>query len=277
MACAKCTRTDAPALCTGCRYVSYCDAGCQRAHWAAHKAACKAIKADAARRADWKPSVCDACAAPLNNVDERCTGCYSVSYCGAACQLAHWKREHKGVCKAVGEAAFARDMAAANAGDAAGMFNVGVMYQQGTGVTVDDRASFEWYRRAAEEGYVDGQYNLANAYDNGTGVDADPRAAVEWYRHAAEAGHAPAQNSLGNCYNNGTGVAADSCAAIEWYRRAADGNNEAAFFNIGRCYANGSGVARDLREARRWFERAAAAGDADATAALAQLDAREAQ
>jgi hypothetical protein len=30
---------------------------------------------------------------------KKCTGCKNVRYCGAACQLAHWK-EHKADCKA---------------------------------------------------------------------------------------------------------------------------------------------------------------------------------
>jgi hypothetical protein len=41
--CAACARDGAGALCGGCRFAAYCDAGCQRGHWAAHKAVCKAI------------------------------------------------------------------------------------------------------------------------------------------------------------------------------------------------------------------------------------------
>jgi TPR repeat protein len=275
--CAECARADARSLCGGCRHVSYCGAACQRAHWAAHKQICKAIKADAARSIAWKATTCDACANTLVRVGQRCSGCYSVEYCDAACQLAHWKREHRAVCKAVGQARFARMMAHANAGDAGMMFNVGLAYSKGTGVAVDKRAAFEWYRRAAEAGIVCAQHNLAHYYEKGTGVAADPRAAFEWYRRAAKAGLARAQNSLGNCYHSGTGVAAEPCAAIEWYRRAADRNNAAAFYNIGGCYADGSGVACELREARRWFERAEAAGYTDATVQLAALDALEAQ
>ena len=83
--------------------------------------------------------------------------------------------------------------------------------------------------------------------------------------------------SLGFCYWNGNGVDADLHAAIKWYRRAAEAGNAAASFNLGVCYAEGDGVAHDLREARRWYERAAAAGFAGAKAALARLDALEAQ
>jgi len=106
--CAACARDGAGALCGGCRIAAYCDAACQRGHWATHKAVCKAIKADAARAPGWKATTCDACASTLVLVGQRCSGCYAVEYCDAACQLAHWTREHKAVCRAVGAAKFAR-------------------------------------------------------------------------------------------------------------------------------------------------------------------------
>ncbi len=41
------------------------------------------------------------------------------------------------------------------------MFNIGLAYSKGTGVAVDERAAFTWYRRAAEAGDAIAQYNLA--------------------------------------------------------------------------------------------------------------------
>jgi len=271
--CGACARADANNLCAGCRSVAYCDARCQKAHWAAHKVVCKAIRADAVRVLDEKFIVCTACAATLVGVGQRCSGCYAAEYCDAACQLAHWKRAHKAVCKAVGAAAFVRMMALATAGDVVMMFNVGLAYKNGTGVAVDERAAFEWYRRAAEEGLAGAQYNVAVLYEAGRGVSADPLAAFEWFRRAAESGNADAQYSLGFCYEDGRGVDADPRKALEWYRRAADAGNMRGLHNVGVCYKNGTGVAVDYHEARRWFERAAAAGHAGAKAVLAKLDA----
>jgi TPR repeat protein len=276
--CAACARDGAGALCGGCRFAAYCGAACQRGHWAAHKAVCKAIKELIALRGPgWEATTCDACASTLVGVGQRCSGCYSVEYCDAACQLAHWKREHKAACKAVGEARFARLMVLATAGVAAMMHNVALAYAKGMGVAVDLCKSFEWYRRAADAGIVEAQLNVATFYSDGKGVDVDPRAAFEWYRRAAEAGHVGAQYNLAHCYESGTGIAADPRAAIDWYCRAAEAGYVNAMFNLGCIYMNGAGDARDLREARRWFERAAAAGIAPAKAVLAKLDALEAQ
>jgi len=277
-ACAGCARDGAGSLCGGCRSLAYCDAGCQRAHWAAHKPACRAIRADMARGEGWAATACDACGATLVGVGQRCSGCYAVEYCDAACQLAHWKRGHKAVCKAVGEAQFARHMAAATAGDDVMMHNVGVAYENGTGVAVDKRAAFEWYRRAAEAGVPSSQFNLATILVYGsTGSETDLCAAFKWFRRAAEAGHSGAQNSLGACYEMGVGCDKNPRAAFEWIRRAASAGSMAAMANVGACYVNGVGVARDLRAARRWFERAVAAGDARAKEMLAELDTDEAQ
>lgn len=45
LGCAQCGSRSAELKCAGCRVVLYCDAGCQRAHWKSHKAACKETQA----------------------------------------------------------------------------------------------------------------------------------------------------------------------------------------------------------------------------------------
>ncbi len=56
--------------------------------------------------------------------------------------------------------------------------------------------TFNWYRKAAEQGDAAAQYNLGLCYCNGWGVSKDMTEAVEWYRKAAEQGNAPAQEKL---------------------------------------------------------------------------------
>lgn len=45
--CAACGKDLAASLCSRCKAVRYCGPECQRAHWRAHKAACKAVSAGA--------------------------------------------------------------------------------------------------------------------------------------------------------------------------------------------------------------------------------------
>jgi TPR repeat protein len=62
--------------------------------------------------------------------------------------------------------------------------NLGVMYELGEGVAVDNQAAIKWYRRAAEHGNADGEYNLGEMYDKGKSVAVDHDAAVKWYKKA---------------------------------------------------------------------------------------------
>ena len=116
----------------------------------------------------------------------------------------------------------------------------------------------------AEAGNAAAQNNLGVMYDNGTGVAQDYAAAVSWYRKAADQGYAAAQNNLGVMYDNGTGVAQDYAAAVSWYRKAADQGVAQAQYNLGVMYDNGTGVAQDYVQAHKWFNLAAASGNADA-------------
>ena len=55
----------------------------------------------------------------------------------------------------------------------------------------------------AEQGYAYAQYNLGVMYDNGTGVEQSDEKAVEWVLKAAEQVNADAQCNLGWMYVNG--------------------------------------------------------------------------
>jgi len=75
---------------------------------------------------------------------------------------------------------------------------------------------------AAEQGHADAQYNLGMMYDNGHGVTQDYVRAMEWYRKSANQGNANAQYNLGGMYRNGHGVLQDYVRAMEWFTKAAN-------------------------------------------------------
>ena len=58
-----------------------------------------------------------------------------------------------------------------------------------------DKAIY-YYRMAAEQGDDVGQYNLGIMYDYGTGVEEDENTAIYWYRKAARQGNEDAQERL---------------------------------------------------------------------------------
>ena len=86
----------------------------------------------------------------------------------------------------------------------------------------------KWYTKAAEQGDAAAQFNLGICYDFGEGVEQDMQKAVEWYTKAAEQGNAKAQFNLGGCYKDGEGVEQDKQKAVEWYTKAAEQGYESA-------------------------------------------------
>ncbi len=76
----------------------------------------------------------------------------------------------------------------AEQGDAAAQYNLGLMYDVGTGVPQDYKKALIWYTKAAEQGYVWAQYNLGLMYAEGKGVPEDYKQALIWYTKAAEQG-----------------------------------------------------------------------------------------
>jgi uncharacterized protein len=77
---------------------------------------------------------------------------------------------------------------AAEAGLPAALYLLGVMSERGLGVTRNESAAAEFYRRAAEKGHRAGQAHWGNALMRGIGVDANPSDGETWLRRAALAG-----------------------------------------------------------------------------------------
>ena len=83
--------------------------------------------------------------------------------------------------------------------------------------------------RLADAGNAEGEYHLGVLLENGQGMTQDYAAAAQWYHAAAEQGFALAQYSLGYMYERGLGVPQDNVQAHLWYNlAAAQGNVDAA-------------------------------------------------
>lgn len=132
-------------------------------------------------------------------------------------------------------------------------------------LSADERGDYveavKWYRMAADQGYAGAQYNLGVMYDNGEGVSENVAEAAKWYRRAADQGHALAQYNLGLMHDNGEGVPENDAEAVKWYRRAAAQGRAKAQGHLGRMYALGEGVPEDDVQAYMWLNLSAAQGD----------------
>jgi TPR repeat protein len=132
-------------------------------------------------------------------------------------------------------------------------------YQKG-----DYATAISLFQPLAEGGDASAQVALGLMYNNGQGVTRDYAEAVKWYRLAADQGSADGQAALGAMYDNGHGVTQDDAEAVKWYRLAARQGDEFAQYNLGVLYKNGRGVPQNNKLAYLWFNIAAAKGQQDA-------------
>ena len=77
------------------------------------------------------------------------------------------------------------------------------------------------WKPLAERGYAEAQYNLGWLYANGNGLSVDIDAAHRWWLAAAEQGHADAQFAIGLALTTGEGKRRDIKQATHWFTRAA--------------------------------------------------------
>lgn len=120
--------------------------------------------------------------------------------------------------------------AAAEAGDANCQFNLALMYEQGIGVSKDEKEAVAWYRKSAEQGNSNAQFNLGVLHENGRGTAVDFAEANQWYRKAAVQGDALAIGNLGMLYLRGDGVDVDKVAGIALLMQSATMDNSPTNF-----------------------------------------------
>jgi len=196
---------------------------------------------------------------------------------------------------------------AAKQGEAIAQYNLGVCYEGGLGVSVDNDKMILWYRNAAEQGHLESHFRLGVHYTSkpcagSFGVSGETRDGMtllqrasekghiqsqlrlgrlqgsrsrnyaeqfKWYSLAAQQGNGEGQASLGTCYERGEGAPQDHSAAIKWYQAAIEQGDRHGQYALGSCYENGRGVVRNLKEATKWYHLAAERGHAEAARTLA--------
>jgi TPR repeat protein len=247
-------------LCAGCRAVRYCNSGCQRAGWPAHRASCQA--ASAARKA------ATAAATPSPASAKTPSAAPTAALIEQRAEVETWERMPL---KALRQAA--------EAGVAAAQAALGEAYAEGVhGLTRDEAAGLAWLRKAAAGGMLPPAMRLASAAVRAvrTAGPADTswcKEAESWARPAAEAGDAEAQLFMFTCCLQQAGADSGPAAAVlwaesaQWLRLAAAQGYARAIEMMATTLWVGEprmGVARDRVEARRLY---AASDRAGATAA----------
>ncbi len=84
----------------------------------------------------------------------------------------------------------------AEQGDQEAQYNIGWMYHNGYGLSIDDSKALSWWLQAAARGSIDAHHALGELYANGQGVEKNRSIALGWFIAAALKGHNLAKESL---------------------------------------------------------------------------------
>ena len=199
--------------------------------------------------------------------------------------------------------------AAADRGDALGLYNYGRLLFAGIGVEKDEAAALECWRKsaaqnfgpalnkvglclffgfcgeekaqseavayfekAAGEGEAESMFHLSMIYDNGIGVEKDSVTSEKYLVMAAENKHPDACLMLAlKKFADKNGSAVERAEGAALLLTAAEGGNVNAQVMYAMCCENGIGREKDLSEAAGWYRRAAKAGNKQANNALKNI------
>lgn len=123
----------------------------------------------------------------------------------------------------------------AELGNTTALVNLANLFQQGQGVTEDQKRAMSYVQRAAELGDARAQFEMGIAHEKGTVVDRNIEKAAAWLRKSAEQDYADGQFAYGvmlaTSYGKGIDKAnaSERSEALEWLKKAKlNGNIEAA-------------------------------------------------
>lgn len=198
---------------------------------------------------------------------------------------------------------------AASKGDPVGLFNLGLIYEEGKGCPVnvekakqmylaaaqkghpqamrqlgglyfngllgkrDDEKGLMWYKKAAKYGDRDALYQLGLFFETGVATPVNNAEAVNYYQMAADKGHVKAKLALARMYRHGIGVAKDPAKAEKIYQSLADQNNPYAQYQLALFYYDGASGEAKPDKGKRWLQQAAKNGSVQAEQALQRMEA----
>lgn len=141
----------------------------------------------------------------------------------------------------------------ANEGNAKACFNLGLMFNQGDGVSQNMEEAVKWYSKSADLNYKEAQYTLASLrfrreFESISYIDA-----AQYYQKAAEQGHVKSQLNLGILYYRGDILPQDLETSFKWLSLAASNNDSEAQGYIANFFNQGIGVKKDIVKAAMWL------------------------
>jgi len=125
------------------------------------------------------------------------------------------------------------------------------------GSAANDKETFEKYQKSADQNNSKGIYSLGVLYANGTGVKKDMQMAQKLFLKSANMGYARAQYNMGVFYFKGILDKKDYSKALKWFDKAAVQNIPEALYIMGLRYEDGKGIEKDIKKALGYYLQAA--------------------
>lgn len=157
----------------------------------------------------------------------------------------------------------------AKQGEPEAMYQLGILYLIGDGVTKSYQQGIRWVEDAAMQGYPDAQSMAANLRYKEAQENPDSYSkALLWYGAVAVSSHPNAKEAqfiMGSMYKLGQGTDIDYELSKEWLENSMLGNDKreqvgAAQFMLGNLYELGQGVEQNGQVAKGWYKKSCKSG-----------------
>lgn len=150
---------------------------------------------------------------------------------------------------------------AAEYGNSGAQNLVGMINYEGTKtLEKNEEMALKWYRKAAKSNEAAALYNLAMLYENGVVVLQNYNEAYKYYKMSSELGSISGTNIIGFFNEHGIGTERKRITAFLYYQKAASKGSPFGQYNLGRCFLYGIGVKKNATQALKWFELAGTQG-----------------
>lgn len=152
----------------------------------------------------------------------------------------------------------------ADEGEALGLYNIAIMYENGYGTIKDTSRANEYYKRCiipikklAESGDVRAMFSYGVLLDSNIGILNDEDKSKFWFRKSAKKGHPISMNNLAADFQFGNGVEINLDSAIFYFSEASKLSYPNANDNLGDLYLNDL---KDTTKAMKYYRIAASQG-----------------
>lgn len=147
--------------------------------------------------------------------------------------------------------------AAADNGFVTAMFNLGLCFLYGFGVTKNISKAMKNLKNAADLGDKDAQFRYALLLESHMKTEDEEKIMINYLQKAADQDQADALVKLGLYLHTGFIIQPDSNKASACFKKAADLGSTLGQFNYGLSLLKGEGVTKDVNQAMNYFRLAA--------------------